>query len=83
VQHRREEDEILARDQRHFNVRPQRQMLVEILRRRQPGKSATGNDYLRGLHRVVSGQYTERRSARIASAASTPLTRMRNVNSLN
>ena len=38
MQHRREENEILPRDQRHFDVRPPRQMLVEIFCRVEPGE---------------------------------------------
>ncbi len=43
MQHRREENEILPRDQGHFHVRPSRQMLVQIFCRVEPGKSAAGD----------------------------------------
>ena len=43
MQHRRKENEILPRDQGHFDVRPSRQMLVQIFRRIEPGESAAGD----------------------------------------
>ena len=50
VQHRREENEILPRDQRHFDVPPPRQMLVEIFRCVEAGKPASSDHYFRFLH---------------------------------
>jgi hypothetical protein len=51
VQHRREENKILPRDQRHFDVLPPRQTLVEILGRIQAGKSAASDNYFGFLSR--------------------------------
>ena len=50
VQHRREENKILPRDQCYLDIRPPSQMLVQIFRRVEPGKPATGDYDLRLLH---------------------------------
>ena len=50
MQHRREENEILPRDQRYFDVRPPRQMLVEIFCRVEPGESAACDHDFRLFH---------------------------------
>ena len=50
MQHRREENEILPRDQRYFDIRPTRQMLVQIFCRVEPGKSAACDHDLCLLH---------------------------------
>ena len=40
MQHRRKENEILPRDQRYLDIRPTREMLVQIFCRVEPGKAA-------------------------------------------
>ena len=45
VQHRSEENEILATDQRDLDVCSLRNRAIELLRRIQTRKSAAGNDY--------------------------------------
>ena len=66
VKHRREQDKILAADQRHFDVRSPRQMPVEILRRVQPGESAA-RDHDFGLF------HTERFKPRSAGSSEVDL----------
>src|SRR5215831_13569906 len=50
VQHRREQNKVLAADQRYFNIRPASQVFIEILCRVQSCEAAAGNDYFGLLH---------------------------------
>ena len=50
MQHRREENKIFATDQRHFDVRPARQPLIQILGGIETGKSAASDNYFRLFH---------------------------------
>ena len=40
MQHRRKQNEVLPRDDRHLDVRPTREMVVEIFCRVEPGEAA-------------------------------------------
>jgi hypothetical protein len=53
VQHRREQDKILAADQRYFHIPPASQAFIEILCGVQPCESGAGNDYPGLLHLSV------------------------------
>ena len=66
VQHRREENEILPRDQGYFDILPSRQMLVQIFRRIKSGESTAGNHNLCFLH----GNRIARRSAVVKDSVS-------------
>ena len=50
MQHRREQNEILPTNQRHFHVWSSRQTFVKMGCRIQPGESAASNDDLRLVH---------------------------------
>src|SRR5262245_37495813 len=52
VQHRSKENEILATDQRHFYVRPTRELFIKVYCRVKPGKPAAGNDYSSRFHAI-------------------------------
>src|SRR6266404_119458 len=50
VQHRREQNEVLPADQRHFCIRAPSQRLVQVHSRAQSGKSTSQNDDASLLH---------------------------------
>ena len=53
MQHRRKQNEILPRDQRYLDIRPTREMLVQIFCRVEPGETAACDNDL-GLFHVES-----------------------------
>jgi hypothetical protein len=60
MQHRREQNEILATEQRHFHIRATGQSFVEVHRSVKSGKSATGNDYFSRFHAVTANRNATR-----------------------
>ena len=57
MQHRREENEVLATDQRYLNVVAAGQRFVQVHRRAQSGESASGNDNYRSSSFVLRTRY--------------------------
>ena len=53
MQHRRKENEILPRDQRYLDIRPTREMLVQIFCRVEPGEAAACDHDLCLFHAQV------------------------------
>src|SRR5262245_44808271 len=60
VQHRREQNEVLATDQCHLYVRSPSESFVEVYRRVKPGEPTTSNDYSGRFHAITTDRNASR-----------------------